>query len=542
MSLLNIMNVGKLALFANQSVLNVTAHNMANVNTPGYTKQSVVLQIARPMSTFIGFLGRGVNATHIVQNYSRFIESQLLGQRQNFGKASVMSDVMSQVEQVFNSFIGSGLSGSLQSFLNSWSSLSADPSSFAHRTVLLSDANALVSVAKQMEGDLQRSVREIDRDISATVGRINEIADGIARLNKEIVKIEAGNSIHKANDLRDMRGSLVSELAELVQISTLENSDGALQVIVGMRNLVDVANVGKMTSGTDAFGNISLKIDNFEIASRIDKGRLGGLIESRKAIEEGPLKALRKLAASITQEINRLHVGGYGLDGSTGNEFFAPLTLGVTNTSAGASITATVLDQDLLTLSEYDVTIGAANAYTVTSRDTGAVVASGTFSSGTPISFDGMEITLTGTVVAGDSFSVSPLTNAISNFATAFSDINKIAAASSPTSLPGDNTNALLIAALGESSIASLGGATTFQDFYARIVTMTGSMSADAMDMYRFETNVQSQLQDQRDSVSGVSIDEEAAALIIYQRAFEAAARMINVADELLQTVLNLGA
>ncbi len=195
-----------------------------------------------------------------------------------------------------------------------------------------------------------------------------------------------------------------------------------------------------------------------------------------------------------------------------------------------------------LTLSEYDITIGAAGAYTVTNRGTGATVTSGTYSSGAAITIEGISVTLSddsGTVAEGDTFSVSPLTGAVSNFAVALTDTDQIAAASSASSLPGDNTNALALAGLADTGISSLGNA-TYSGYYAGIVSSVGSMAADAADLQTFDANLQSELANQRDSASGVSIDEEAANLIVYQRGFEAAARLINVADELIQTVLAL--
>ncbi|MCL2102696.1 MAG: hypothetical protein FWH25_01520, partial [Syntrophorhabdaceae bacterium] len=168
--------------------------------------------------------------------------------------------------------------------------------------------------------------------------------------------------------------------------------------------------------------------------------------------------------------------------------------------------------------------------------DTGAAV--GTSVVGSTVSFDGISVTFAGTPAAGDSVFVSPLANAIRDLDVAIQDDSKIAAASSAATLPGDNTNALAIAKLADDS--RLLGNTTFAGFYAKVVTQAGSMSADARDMYKFETNIQAELQSQRDSISGVSLEEEAIAIIIHQRGFEAAARLITVADELMQTVLNI--
>jgi len=540
MSLLNIMNIGKSALFANQAAINVTGHNISNVNTSGYTRQSVILEIATPAANSAGYLGRGVTIAGVQRSYARFIEGQLLGQEQSLGKSTAMDEVLSQVEQVFNDSAGLGLSESLQAFFDSWESLASDADDTAQRTVLLSDAESLVSTAKQMEKDLLETIGEINDEIADIADQVNTIARKIAALNEQIAKIEAGDSGKTANDLRDSRGSLLTELGKLVEFSTVEDSDGSVTVMVGMRNLVAGTRVNEMTTAADGQGDLGVSIEGMDITSRIDKGRLSGLVDSRTAIESGPLMQLRKLAAALTVEVNAIHSAGYGLDGVTGRDFFSALTLSSTDSSAGAGVTsATITDPSALTLSEYDIAIGAGGAYTVTNRETGAAVQTGTFSSGAAITFDGISVTLTGTVAAGDSFSVSPLTGAVSNFAVALSGTSQIAASSGSATLPGDNTNALRLAALADSGVSSLGDA-TFSEYYAGIVSSVGSMAADASDLRTFDANLQSELAGQRDSASGVNLDEEATNLIVYQRGFEAAARLITVADELIQTVLGL--
>ncbi len=180
MSLLNLMNIGKSAIFANQAALNVTGHNIANVNTSGYTRQEVVLEIATPSSNSAGYLGRGVTVAGVQRSYARFIEGQLLGQEQSLGKSTAMNEILSQVEQVFNDSAGMGLSDSLQSFFDSWESLSSDPDDSAQRTVLLSDAESMVSTAKQMETDLLETIGEINDEITDIAGQVNTIAGKIA--------------------------------------------------------------------------------------------------------------------------------------------------------------------------------------------------------------------------------------------------------------------------------------------------------------------------------------------------------------------------
>jgi len=147
-------------------------------------------------------------------------------------------------------------------------------------------------------------------------------------------------------------------------------------------------------------------------------------------------------------------------------------------------------------------------------------------------------VTITGAVTPDDRFSVSPLTNAIKNLGLAISDPEKIAASSSSSGIPGDGSNAVNMVNLGSSQVGNLGD--TFMDYYRGIVTVTGTLSRAASDSLTFDENLLSEIQSRRDSVSGVSLDEEAINLIRYQRSFEAAAKMISVTDELLDIVMKL--
>ena len=462
MALLNLLNIGKSAIFASQAAINVTAHNIANVNTPGYTRQEAILRIATPIVPVAGgYLGMGVNVSSIERRYDRFISSQLLGQEQNYGKSSVMDQVLGQVEQVFNDAGGAGLSDSLNAFFDAWRTLSSTPEDTAKRTVLISDANTLVSTMKQMESGMLGTIKEVNGEIVDVAGRINDIAADIARLNGQIVQIESGGGSAKANDLRDSRDGLVTELSGLVDIATLEDKNGSLTVTLGMRNLVDRESVNTVTTSPGAAGDVRLSLDGVDVTPRVTSGRLGGLLASRGSVASGPLADLRHLAAALTNEMNSLHRAGVGLDGTTGNDFFTPLS--------------------------------------------------------------------------------PPLTeaDAISNFGVAVSDPRKIAAASAASALPGDNTNALRIAGLADASVASLGDA-TFSGYYGGIVADVGTLARDASDLQQFDGNLRSELQNRRESASGVSLDEEATNLIAFQRAYEAGAKIIQITDELLQTVLKL--
>jgi|Deesub1362A_J573_1020465.scaffolds.fasta_scaffold00087_103 flagellar hook-associated protein 1 FlgK len=455
MSLFGLFDIGKSAIFASQTALNVTAHNIANVNTPGFSRQEAVLSIASPVDTGRGFLGRGVTVSTIRRHYDRFLGAQLLLEKQNYGKSLALSDGFGRVEQLFNEAQGMGLSGALLDFFNAWQDVAANPEGQAQRTILLQKASDLVQTAKKIENGLENIIRETNRELEDIIERINTIASDIAALNKRIA--EAGGTSN-ANDLVDERENLLGELAELVEFNSFEKSNGAITVIVGMKNLVDGDIVTPVEGIRDAAGDVQIYMRGSNIGQYIDRGKMGGLLALRDEIKTDVLTPFRQLIASIVDEVNQLHRNGYGLDGSTGLDFFYP-------------------------------------------ADT------------------------------------SDIDNVIKNLAVAITDVEQVAASATDTGLPGDNGNALLIAELYNADVISN---TTFEGYYSSLVASVGVKSRAASDSLRFEELLLSDIQQRRDAVSSVSLDEEAVNLIRFQRAFEAGARMITVTDELLQTVLNM--
>lgn len=539
MSLFGLFNIAKSAIFASQTALAITSNNIANVNTPGFSRREALFAVASSVTLSGNLLGNGVTISGIKRDYDKFIQTQLWKQYQNYGRSSALDQTLSEVEQVFNEAKNIGLATPLTDFFNAWQEVATNPGGFAERSVLLQKANALVSVAKQMELGITDTLKNMNESIDTTVDRINTIASDIAAINSKIVQIEAGSKAESAQDLRDQRDVLLNELSNLVDFNSYEDKNGSMTIMVGMRNLVSGETTNSLSTGTNEGGDKNLYLDGMNITGNVRKGQLGGLISVRDNIRTNSLDGLRRFIASIITETNILHGAGYSLDGTTGNNFFTPLQLSTRDFSPGADITATITDPAQLTLDEYSIQFDASGNYLVYNKQTGALVTSSTYVSGNPISFDGINIVVTGTVTPTDKFTVSPLTDVIKNFGVAITDEQKIAAASSDTTLPSDNSNALLIAQLSGNAQVNLGGA-TFSSYYKGLVSTIGSMSKAASDSLTFDGNLLSELNNRRESLSGVSLDEEATNLIKFQRSFEAGAKMIQVTDELLQTLLNL--
>ncbi|MCX8031323.1 MAG: flagellar hook-associated protein FlgK [Thermodesulfovibrionales bacterium] len=538
MSILGMLDIGKTALYANLRAMNIVSHNIANINTPGFSRQEAILTTMSPVFGKGGLIGRGVAFLGIRRSYESFIETQLFKQYQNYGRSISLLETYSRIEQIFNEAQNFGLSKALSDYFNAWQEVSTNPESFPQRVVLLQSAHALVDSAKKIEQDLLDNIRYINEEIDNLVIKINDIGKNIASLNEKILEIEAG-SPNSAHDYRDQRQVLLNQLSELVEVSTYEDDLGSVVVMIGMRNLVYGTKTNQLSTKINDNSDKELYLDGINITQHVNKGRLGGLLDARYDIQNSIQTKFRKLIASIIKEVNLLHRGGYGLDATTLNDFFQPFILFTKNYSAGATIAANITNFSELTLDEYDITFDNTNNYYVTNKTTGAVVTSGVYVSGNSISFEGIEVVITGIVNERERFFISPLTHSVKNFAVAISDPNKVAASSNTTGLPANNENALAIVRLFQSSIGNLGNL-TFSNYYRGIISETASFASASKDSYSFEENLLMEISKRRESISGVSLDEEAINLIKFQRSYEAAAKMIKVTDELLQTILNL--
>jgi len=541
MSLFGLFDIGKSAIFAAQNALSVVSNNVANINTPGYSRNEVILEVANPVQISGQFMGRGVSVPGIRRHYDKFLHLQLIGQHQSFGKSFALDQGLQNVEQVFNEAQGLGLAGFLQDYFNAWQDVATNPERQTDRTALLQKASSVIRTAKQMEGDILDTLKFINDDIETTVNKVNSITQQISRLSDSITGIEAGLGVEKASFFRDQRDQLLYELGGLIDYTWYDEPDGQITILVAGRSIVNTENVYQLSTQIDLDGNRGIYLQGGDISSNLNDGKLGGFIAVRNDIATTPLLNLRRLVASIVKETNIMHNSGYGLDGSTNNDFFSPLQLySREDSTAGYVDSSTITDPALLTLDEYDINFVTATSYEVYDRQTGGLVTSGSgFSAGDTISFDGIDVVVDGVLAANDSFRISPLTGLIENLSVSLTDTQKVAAASSNLNLPGDNTNALNIAGLSTTEISNL-SKSTFNDYYSGIVSSVGIMSKSASDSLTYDDNLRFELEKKRDAVSGVSLDEEATNLIRFQRAYEAGAKIIQLTDELLETIINL--
>ena len=457
-----ILNAG-IALLTQQRAIDVTGHNIANVNTPGYSRQRVNMETNEPVSSLPGQIGTGVRAAEIQRIYDRFLGAQINDENQNLGSWEAQRSSLERVEINFDESSGYGLNRAMSEFWNAWQDLANNPSDYAGRAVLLANSETLTTTFNDIYSNLEQIQKDIDISIVGTIKEINSIAERIAGLNQKIAVAEVGGQ--NANDHRDSRDLLLKELSLMININSFENSDGKVTVLTaGGRPLVENISSWNLSTQAKASGLQDIVwIDSdgnpVVITDSISGGKLKGWLEVGDVIIPDYLSKLDDLAAGIIQEVNDLHFAGYGLVDApeyTGNDFFA-----------GTSAIDMAVNQDIV------------------------------------------------------------------------DDVNKIAAAGSLVGVPGDNSNALEIANL-QNGLTMNGNTATFDDYYNSLVSDVGIEVRKAKVNFDHQSLIVTQLDNYRESVSGVSLDEEMVNLIKFQHAYNAAARLISIADELLDTVINI--
>jgi len=555
-NIFSVLNTAKLGLLSQQLAIEVTGQNIANVQTEGYSRQEVKFEATNPRSFSLGQLGTGVQVAGIERSYDEFLFSQLLGEGDTLGQFEVRKDVFEQLEILLSENNGQSLNQTLSNFFAGVQDLSSNPTGLPERSSLLAEAQNLASVFGNLGESLFQIQQNLDASISVEVAKINSLTSEIAALNQSIHANEP--TTFSANDLRDKRDLKIKELSELIDLNFVDEQDGQISVTLSDGTpLVLQSTAFSLDTSINGDNKSFLDVEALDaagnstnITSSIGGGTLKGYLDMRDTEVEGLRDKLDRLAAGFVQEFNKIHQQGFGIDGSTGNNFFSALTTTVfTNTAntGSATLTATNGDPSNISVDKYEITITGSNSFTLDNLTTGASSGTFTFTSGSTFNLaNGFAVTISGTPASGDKFKLSVSESAARDFSVASgvsSNSNKIAAGLNSST---DGSNALELVALQSKlvfdgiTIDSAGSGTfTFDEFYSSIVSAVGIDSFSSQATYSQQEAILLQLNTRRESVSGVSIDEELINMIKFQQAYNAAARLIGVVDELLDTVIS---
>ena len=445
-------------LVAQQQALNLTGHNITNANTPGYTRETAVMQTTLPVQVMPHMqLGTGVDVSTIQRVRDSFVDVQLRAQTMLQGAAQTKQDGLSQVESVLNEPSDNGLSSLLGRYWAAWQNVANSPEDVATRQALVEAASSLANGFNTISSQLATIRSQTAQQAQLTVGEINGDASDLQSLNVAIFDATAGGNT--PNDLLDKRDQVLDKLSQLGNVSITNNTDGTVKVVFDGVTLVDGQTKYTVSESSGTISNDAATPETAAVGAT--NGKLGALIAVRDTTIPAYGSALDTIAKTLITQTNALQAGGVdangvtqtggvGLDGSTGKPFFS-----------------------------------GTNAATI------AVV-------------------------------VTP---------------QQIAAASA-ANRPGDNTNALRIAALStDTTLAPLSGA-SIDGAYSQLVTTIGSDSADAGRALSNANVLVSSLTSRRDSLSGVSLDEEMTNLIRFQQGYAAAARALTTVDDAIELLI----
>lgn len=475
-----IFNIGRGALQANQIAMEVVSHNIANVNTEGYTRQQAILQSENPYDMNRLKVGLGVRVDSVSQAFDRYTTRQIQQNTSTLREFESKADILSHLEALLNETDDSGLSQVMNEFWNAWQNVANNPGESAGRTALLGKAKILTEKFNTMNSDLYSIQDNLDTNLKMGIPEVNQLTRQIAEMNDKIVAAEAIQT--SANDLRDGRNNLLQELSGWLGITYVEQSNGSVTVLsqegillVNGKEHWDLS----MEGGAIYWNGIAA-----DISSKLTEGKIGGWLDLRDETVPEYRANLDELAGSLIQTVNTLHFNGYTLAGETRKYFFENFRPGEVPNSGDFS--------------------GAADFIALSSD------------------------------VLGHPENI---------------------AAGGLTGDPGNNENARNIAALQTDDTIQIrrwtytdrGANTsntlqtsTMDSYYRELVGDIGMLTDDSSQNQEFTQVMLDRLDQLRDSVSGVNLDEELAEMMKVQRAYEAAAKIVTVADEMLQSILEM--
>ena len=640
-----LMSIGKTAMFASYAALQTTSNNIANANTPGYSRQTAQLADSQGQFTGSGFFGKGVDVTTIARSYDNYLSGQAVSTASTAAADSARLDKLTQLEGVFP--IGSeGVGAAAGSFLNAFVDVSNNPGDSSARQVVLSQAQAL-SARFAAAGDRLSGLQAgVTQDVKTSVAGLNSLARQVANLNQQIAALKGAGQ--PPNQLLDQRDHLVGQIASTINVTSIRADDGSVGLFIGGgQNLVLGGNANTVKAVPDSFDPSKVMLamnaggtDSMIQPDSLVGGSLSGLLKFQNDDLTQAKNLLGQIATAVSGAVNKQQSLGLdlGRPASAGAPIFAvgaARVLGASRNSGTAALSLTVSDASKVQASDYATSFDGSN-YTVTRASDKTSVAGSPF---TPaqltagVQFDGVTLQLTGGAAqTNDRFILQPVATAAQRMQTVLANPNGLAAAApfaarvgvdnkgtatiasltaidpayngtlsasiaftsntgaytwtmsdastgtgvwaagTPISLNGfqlslagvpksgdtvsvapttsvtsNNGNALALAGLGDLGIvAASGGAgnsagtQSVTSAYASAIASIGVSVQSGKTASSISTAVASQAESARANKSGVNLDEEAAKLIQFQQSYQAAAKILQVAEKIFDSMLQI--
>lgn len=629
-------------LLAFQRALSTTGHNIANVNTPGYSRQRVEIVTQTPQATGAGFIGTGVKTLTVERLYDQFLVDRVRSATSSTSNLEIYRQYAGRIADVLGD-ADAGLNGAMENFFNAVQGVSNDPTSGPARQLLLSEAESLVTRFQYLDRQLTDTRHEVNAQLGTQMEEVNSLSQAIADINKEIVVAVGRSGGQPPNDLLDTRDELVGRLSELVSVSTLAQDDGSLNVFIGNgQSLVTGFNAATLSVNGSPYDATEMRIyygtgaTAADITDNVRGGKLGGLLQFREDILDPAQNDLGRIAVVLGTEFNLQHQLGMDLDGDLGGDFFSLAVPQVNGHSANGPGGTVAVNFDsstvgALTGEDYVLSFDGAS-WSLADLEGNAVTMTGAGTAASPFNAVGLNIVVGGAPSAGDRFLIRPTRDGGEDIGLAINGVRDFAAAApvriteatNGSGLPtnagdatmsytsvdggfallagditftfnsatnmfsytdggsvsgsigynpavnagdtytiaginfvvngipangdsfvisnnangsGDNGNALQLAGL-QTALTVGNGSASFQGSYAQLVADIGTQTRQADISATAQQGLLRQAKQDRDALSGVNLDEEAANLVRFQQAYQAIAQVITAADTMFQTLL----
>lgn len=448
------LSIALSGLSASQDALETTSNNVANANTPGYSREVTELEPGAPIVYGSLSIGTGVEVNQIESLRDPVLEIQINQQTQQDNSLNAQLTQLQQIQSGFSSAT-SGIGADISNFFSAVQQLSSDPSDLSVRQSVLTAAGNVATDFNTAANNLTTQQSNLNQTVVDDVGQVNTLTAQIASVDQQISELQNTNG--SANTLVDQQTNLINQLSALIDVQQISTGNGGIELTTSNGTaLVSGSQSFALSTQVGSDGTEQVMSGSQDITSTITGGSLAGTIQIRDQEIPGILSQLDQLAAGFANAVNSANAQGYDLNGNQGGNIFTTPPTGVTGAAASMQV--------------------------------------------------------------------------------AITDPSLIAASSDGTS--GSNGNVANLSAVANQTVAN--GETPI-DFYSNLVFQIGSTTSNTSADSDASSQILQQLQDQQGSVSGVSLDEEAANMVQYQTAYQAAARVVSTVDTLLLDAVNLG-
>lgn len=435
----DLLKIGLSALLAQQRALGATSNNIANANTPGYSRQRAEFGERAAERLGNGLVGTGVDVVSVRRITDDIAAQRLYSAASSFTRSEAFAGLAAGIDDLLAAD-QTGINTTLQNLVNAGQDLADDPAGIPARRVLLSEGENLVSRFQMFDRRLGEIGSETTTRIRTTVTEINGLGESIAEVNQQLLSAGVPPGGQLPPDLLDQRDRLLGRLAELIKVDTVQQSDGTLSVFIGSgQALVLGTTASTLTAGPGEFNPAGTDISisggggsSVTITQFLSGGELGGLLDFRREMLDPARANVGRMAVGLTETFNQIHRDGMDMNGQLGADFFdisASQVFPSRNNTGAANVSVSVADVSLLQPTAYRFDFDGAVFQMFRADDGTAVTLSGTGVPADPYTADGLSIVVSGAAAAGDQFLIDPLSAAAGTMNVLLNDAAQVAAA-----------------------------------------------------------------------------------------------------------------